>query len=252
MKLRLVTYNIHKGIGGVDRRYRLERIAAVLGAVAADVCLLQEVDEGVPRSRHERQVDVLGDFLGYPHRAYWPNHRLKVGHYGNALLSKFPLRDADNLSLTLPLHKVRSALHARLVLPDFERGIWIFNCHLGLAEAERRQQLRRVLHCIDAHGRGPATVRVRAGARPRVERVVVMGDLNDVWRRLGPTVLEPAGFRSVERPPLTFPAFRPLRPLDRVFVRGPVGIEECFRVSQPTARRASDHLPLVADLRVHH
>jgi endonuclease/exonuclease/phosphatase family metal-dependent hydrolase len=248
MKLRLVTYNIHKGIGGVDRRYRLERIATVLGAVGADVCLLQEVDEGVPRSRHERQVDVLGDALGYPHRAYWPNHRLKIGHYGNALLSKFPLRDADNLSLTLPLHKVRSALHARLVLPDYERGLWLFNCHLGLAEQERRQQLRRVLHCIDERGRA----RTPAQTRPRAERVVLMGDLNDVWRRLGPTVLEPAGFRSVERPPLTFPAFRPLRPLDRVFVRGPVGIEECFRVTHATARHASDHLPLVADLRVHH
>jgi endonuclease/exonuclease/phosphatase family metal-dependent hydrolase len=243
MKLRLVTYNIHKGIGGVDRRYRLERISAVLGAIDADVCLLQEVDEGVPRSRHDRQVDVLGEALGYPHRAFWPNHRLKVGHYGNALLSRFPLRGAGNLSLTLPLHKVRSALHARVVLPDLERGLWLFNCHLGLAEAERRQQLRRVLHWIDEHG--------RAGTSHRAERVVVMGDLNDVWRRLGPKVLEPAGFRTVERPPLTFPAFRPLRPLDRVFVRGPVGIDQCFRFAHATAREASDHLPLVAELRVH-
>jgi endonuclease/exonuclease/phosphatase family metal-dependent hydrolase len=244
MKLRLVTYNIHKGIGGVDRRYRIERISGVLGAIGADVCLLQEVDEGVPRSRHDRQVDQLGDALGYPHRAFWPNHRLKVGHYGNAVLSRFPLRGAANLSLTLPLHKVRSALHARLVLPDFDGGLWLFNCHLGLAEQERRQQLRRILHWIDLHA--------HAAARRRADRVVVMGDLNDVWRRLGPAVLEPAGFRTVEHPPLTFPAFRPLRPLDRVFVRGPVGIEQCFRFTQANARHASDHLPLVAELRVHH
>jgi len=243
MKLRLVTYNIHKGIGGVDRRYRIERIAAVLGAIDAEVCLLQEVDEGARRSRFERQVDVLGDALGYAHRAFWPNHRLKVGHYGNALLSRIPLRGAQNLSLTLPLHKSRSALHARLEIPQLPHGLWLFNCHLGLAEAERRQQLRRVVHAIE-HRRG-------SGGGRRDESVVVMGDLNDVWGQLGPKVLEPAGFRGVAKPPLTFPAFRPVRPLDRVFVRGRVAIEHCFRFAHDVARQASDHLPLVVDLRVH-
>jgi endonuclease/exonuclease/phosphatase family metal-dependent hydrolase len=243
MKLRLVTYNIHKGIGGVDRRYRIERIAMVLGAVDADACLLQEVDEGAPRSRFERQVDVLGDALGYAHRAYWPNHRLKVGHYGNALLSRIPLRAAQNLSLTLPLHKVRSALHARLAIPELPNGLWLFNCHLGLAEAERRQQLRRVLHAIELRRGGN-------GAR-RDETIVVMGDLNDVWGQLGPKVLQPAGFRGVVDPPLTFPAIRPLRPLDRVFVRGRVAIDRCFRLTHAVARQASDHLPLVVELRLH-
>lgn len=238
MKLRLASYNIHKGIGGVDRRYRLERIVAVLQQVDADVCLLQEVDEGARRSRGERQVDVLGDALGYAHRAYFPNHRLRVGHYGNALLSRIPLRAAGNLSLTLPLHKVRSALHARLVVAGLPHGLWLFNCHLGLAEAERRQQLRRVLRFVDEHHGSD-------------ESVVVMGDLNDVWHRLGKVVMEPAGFRTVARPPLTFPAIRPLRPLDRIFVRGRLAIERCHRHAFAPARHASDHLPLVAELRVH-
>jgi endonuclease/exonuclease/phosphatase family metal-dependent hydrolase len=78
-----------------------------------------------------------------------------------------------------------------------------------------------------------------------------MGDFNDVWNRLGPTVMAPAGFRGDARPPPTFPAFRPLRPLDRVFVRGRVAIEQCWRCVHAVARSASDHLPLVADLRVH-
>jgi endonuclease/exonuclease/phosphatase family metal-dependent hydrolase len=80
--------------------------------------------------------------------------------------------------------------------------------------------------------------------------VVVMGDLNDVWRGLGPAVMEPAGFRDVERPPLTFPAIQPLRPLDRVFVRGRVSVLRCERLDGPIARQASDHLPLMAELRV--
>ena len=235
--LRLVSYNIHKGIGGLDRLCRLERVAEVLAKIDADVCLLQEVDEGARRSHGVRQVDALGDALGLEHRAYFPNHRLKVGHYGNALLSRFPLRAAENLSLTLPLHKQRSALHARIALAGLDHSLWLFNVHLGLAEAERRTQLARLLRRIDE----------QHGSR---ESVVVMGDFNDVWNRLGPAIMLPAGFRSVERPPLTFPAFRPLRPLDRIFVRGRLRLVRCERADSPLARRASDHLPLVAELAI--
>jgi endonuclease/exonuclease/phosphatase family metal-dependent hydrolase len=235
--LRFVTYNVHKGIGGIDRRCRLDRTAEVLRSAEPDICLLQEVDEGCARSRFERQVDVLGDALGMPHRAYAPNHRLTEGHYGNAILSKVPFRSSHNLSLTLPLHKKRSALHARFLVEGVRHGLWVFNCHLGLAEAERRQQLRRILRFIDEHH----------GSQ---ETVVVMGDFNDVWNTLGPTVLMPAGFRSVVPPPLTFPAIRPLRPLDRVFVRGRIQITQCDRIDGPIARQASDHLPVAAELRV--
>ena len=49
-----------------------------------DIVLLQEVDEGVPRSRHDRQVDLFGDALQLPHRAFHSNVRLRAGHYGNA------------------------------------------------------------------------------------------------------------------------------------------------------------------------
>lgn len=235
MRVRLASWNIHKGIGGIDRSYRPERIIEQLRALDADIVLLQEVDDGARRSRYDRQVDLIGDALRLKHRAWWPNHRLKVGSYGNALLSRLPFRGAHNLSLTLPLHKKRSALHARFAADHLSHGLWIFNCHLGLAEAERRQQLRRLLRLIDEH-------------HGSEEHVVIAGDLNDVWQQLGPTVLHPAGFRSLPRPPLTFPAIRPLRPLDRVFVRGAIDISRCERVEGLLARTASDHRPIYAEL----
>ncbi|MBL8840586.1 MAG: endonuclease/exonuclease/phosphatase family protein [Planctomycetes bacterium] len=235
MRVRLASWNIHKGIGGVDRRYLPERIIEQLRALDADIVLLQEVDDGARRSRFDRQVDLLGDALRLPHRAWWPNHHLNVGRYGNALLSRLPFREPFNLSLTLPLHKKRAALHARFAVDHLPHGLWIFNCHLGLAEAERRQQLRRILRHIDEH-------------HGSEEHVVIAGDLNDVWQQLGPAVLHPAGFRSVPRPPLTFPAFKPLRPLDRVFVRGSIGIARCERVEGLLARTASDHRPLYVEL----
>jgi endonuclease/exonuclease/phosphatase family metal-dependent hydrolase len=236
--IRVLTYNIHKGIGGLDRRYRLERVIGVIAACDADLVFLQEVDEDVPRSRRDRQVDMLGDALGYEHRAYFPNVELKRGRYGNALLSRVPFDHAENIDLTIPLKKRRGALHARVSLDvhGARSRVWLFNVHLGLAEFERRWQLRRLLDWQRHHH------------PPGEAAIVLAGDLNDVWGRLGPVVLEPAGFRGSRRGVPTFPAVRPVRPLDRVFVSGPIEIAASQSVRHGRARLASDHLPLVADL----
>lgn len=238
--LRLVTYNIHKGIGGVDRKYRPERIVDVLNHCRPDLVLLQEVDEGVPRSRHHRQVDLLGEALGLHHRCFYPNVRLRRGHYGNALLSRFPLDHTENIDLTIPPKKRRGALHARLTIENghVHQRIWLFNAHLGLAELERRAQLRRVLRWLDHHRLHHDT------------GIVLAGDFNDVWSRLGPRVLQPAGYRNPRPALATFPAVRPLRPLDRIFVRGPLEIVRSYRGRMKIARQASDHLPLISILRL--
>ena len=238
--LRLVTYNIHKGIGGLDRRYRPERIIEVLEHCEADVILLQEVDEGVPRSRGDRQVDLLGEALGFPYRSFFPNVQLRRGHYGNALLSKYRIDHDENIDLTIPLKKRRAALHARLNVPTDAEGdharLWVFNVHLGLAEFERRMQLRRLLKWTHQHRLAHNIVSV------------IGGDFNDVWGRLGKNVLEPEEYSGSAKRILTFPAARPLRPLDRVYVHGPAAITHSYRSRQKLASQASDHLPLVAEI----
>ncbi len=236
-RLRVVTYNIHKGIGGVDRLYRVERVVEVLRPLAPDFCLLQEVDEGVPRSRRERQVDAIGDGLGLCHRLFGPNVRLREGHYGNAILSRFPLDHHENVDLTIAPKKRRSALHARLSIEHGRRRtrLWLFAVHLGLSGLERRAQLRYLLEWIRAH-------------HPAEETAVVLGgDFNDVFDRLGPLFLVPAGYRTTTRTLLTFPARRPLRPLDKLFLRGPIESSRFHRVDSDLARQASDHLPIVCD-----
>ena len=107
--MRLLTWNIHKGIGGLDRRYAPRRIAAVIRHYDPDVVVLQEVDQGVPRSRLDRQLHLLGDELGYEHRAWGPNVTLKRGVYGNGTLSRFPIARSVNIDLTFPLKKARGA-----------------------------------------------------------------------------------------------------------------------------------------------
>ena len=240
MRLRLITYNIHKGIGGVDRRYRPERIVETLLTYGPDVVLLQEVDDGVPRSRRDRQVDLLGDALGLRHRAFQPNVELRTGLYGNAILSRFPLADVEHVDLSIPLKKRRRALlaHCRVPVNGHTRRLLISNLHLGLAGFERKIQLRRLLKSdtvAHTHHHTPA---------------IAAGDFNDVYGTLGKRLLEPAGFEPAGRRVRTFPAALPLRALDRIYFRGDLRLVRCFAARSGVARQASDHLPIIADFEV--
>jgi len=241
VKARVLSYNIHKGIGGLDRRYRPDRIAQVIAHYEPDIVLLQEVDDGVRRSRGHRQVDLIGDLVGLDHRTWFPNVALRRGgHYGNAILSRFHLTETRNVDLTVGRRKRRGVLHARfrvrLKSGRRQRTLHVFNLHLGLAASERDQQLERFLAShpfAGLHRRTP---------------IIVGGDFNDVWGTLGGRFLEPRGFRGVESPLRTFPAFAPARALDSIYVRGDVQLRHLFRSRLSVARRASDHLPLVADI----
>jgi len=237
MRFRIITYNIHKGIGGVDRRYRPERISETLLHYQPDIVLLQEVDDGVPRSRGHRQVDLLGDALELQHRAYQRNVGLRRGHYGNAMLSRYPLYDMRNIELKLPLKKRRRAqvAHCRLSINQHSRTLLIINTHLGLAGFERQIQLRRILASevfVHAHHRTP---------------LVFAGDFNDIWGTLGAKLLEPSGLKPACGRLNTFPAALPMRSLDRIYYRGDLTLDHCFAARLQLAREASDHLPLIAD-----
>ncbi|MEQ8846294.1 endonuclease/exonuclease/phosphatase family protein [Botrimarina sp.] len=240
MLIRVLTYNIHKAIGGVDRRYRLGRVAEVIGHYDPHIALLQEVDEGVPRSRGDAQFELLSRELGYAHGAYQKNVRLRRGAYGNAVLSRLPLEHAEDFDLTVRPKKRRRAQIVRLALSDagHRRTLVVANLHLGLAGFERRIQLRRLLH-------DSPLSRVR-----RDTPCLVGGDFNDVWASIGARIMRPAGFESATGLVRTFPARAPLRPLDHVYFRGPCSADHAYAGRIALAREASDHLPLVAELRI--
>ena len=241
MQFRVMTYNIHKGLGGVDRRYRLARIIDTLAFYQPDIALLQEVADGIPRSGHHQQVDVLGETLGFQHRAYQPNVTLRKGEHGNAILSRFPLSDIHDIDLTIPLKKRRRSLAARchLSIGTHAFPLFVYNFHLGLASFERKIQIRKFLT--------DTTFQKLKKTAP----VIAAGDFNDLWGTLGKQLLEPAGFRTASGLSRTFPAFRPVRPLDHVFFRGNLTLHRCFPSRTQLAKRASDHLPIIADFEIH-
>ncbi len=244
MRLRVVSYNIHRAIG-VDRRFRPERVIRILSAYDADLVLLQEVDEGVPRSRELNLGRELAEALGYPHVAIGHNVTLRKGRYGNATLSRHPILRERNIDLTIGFRKRRGCQHTRVLVRGpggRRRRLEVFNLHLGLSARERQQQVS-----ILSRSRELA-------ALPTEVPCLVGGDFND-WRML----LEPAfqdelHFRSAtERPHLltgalrTFPSFFPQGALDRIYYRGRLRLQGGRRCRLALSRVASDHLPVIAD-----
>lgn len=228
----LASYNIHRGVG-LDRRHDLDRIADVVAEIAPDVIGLQEVIRE-PGRAHADQAGYLAARLGME-VVMGVTRAHGGGTYGNALLTRLAIRGVATFDLSRHGRERRGAL--RVDLEADGALLHVFNCHLGLGLRERREQL----------GLLGAFIRQSSGlAGPRV----LMGDFNE-WHR-GPITRElRAEFLSpMRRLRRTHPAVFPLFRLDRIYWdRALEG--ETFRPHRSRlSRLASDHLPVVARLRL--
>jgi endonuclease/exonuclease/phosphatase family metal-dependent hydrolase len=257
MKIRVATYNIHKGVSAIRRRSRLHELRLALHHLDADVVFLQEVQEHSPQhSSHGRPPGAPGalDFLassGYAHLAYGANAVYPHGHHGNAILSRLPIARHENHDVSDHALEHRGVLHA--VVRDEAGGpeMHLLCTHFGLARRSRERQAQWLCEFI---GR----------VVPPDALLLVAGDFND-WqhavdghmRRIGLVEafdavprrhwLEPfiPGGRSTGLA-RTFPSFAPWLSLDRIYLRGLRPVRA--RVLQGSFwRRCSDHAPLVAE-----
>ncbi len=233
--MRLLSYNIHKGIGGRDRRYDLERVCRVIEEENPDIVCLQEVTAHARRTRFHDQPRLLAEQFNAHTFCFQMNVHYRAGGYGNLLLSRWPLRDRHHVSLRRSWRKPRGAQLAIIATPEGE--FHLAHWHLGLAEKERHWQVDHLL-------RHPLFR--RAAHLP----TLIVGDFNDWRNRLARGPFAAHEFEEATRPPSrfrSFPAFMPILALDKAFYRGGITIREVRVVRTPLAHRASDHLPLVVD-----
>jgi endonuclease/exonuclease/phosphatase family metal-dependent hydrolase len=224
MRVRIATYNIH-GAVGTDGRCDPARIAAVLAELDADVVALQEVHAGAAG------VDLLAHLraaLGVE-TVSGPTLLRADAEYGNALISRHPVRGVSRIDLSVGRREPRGALDTLL---DAGAGLRVLATHLGLWPGERRRQVKRLLQALDD---GPALP------------TVLLGDLNE-WYLWGRTLRWLHAEFERSPAPATFPAPRPFLALDRLWARPRRMLEHVAVHASPLARRASDHLPLVATL----
>ncbi len=233
--MRLLSYNIHKGIGASDRRYRLERIIHVIRHEQPDLVCLQEVTQHARRTRHDDQPRILADHFEPAGHMFQMNVHYRIGGYGNLLLSRWPLLSAHHVSLRLRKRKPRGAQVAVIQTPEGQLNLT--NWHLGLREEERHWQVN---HFLEHH-------HFRLGDHLPT---LITGDYNDWRNTLAGGPFADHGFHQVTAPPTkfrSFPSFMTVMSLDKAFVRGGIVIDRVHIVRSKLTRRASDHLPLVID-----
>ncbi|MFP2961463.1 endonuclease/exonuclease/phosphatase family protein [Myxococcus sp. 1LA] len=233
MELRLVSYNIHSGIG-TDGHFDLGRVGEVLREVNADIVALQEVGDFRAVTPREDQPEHLADMLGL-HMAFGPNVVRNGRRYGNAILSRLPILKSKNYDLSVGRREPRGALRCDLDLGDGLQ-LHVFSLHLGLRLGERRKQEALLL----------SSDILRDAARKAP--LVVCGDFNYWGNGPVPSLVRQAihdAALELAAPARTYPTRLPLLRLDRIFVDAGVRPLSIHPHRTALSRVASDHLPLV-------
>ena len=235
-RIRIATYNIHKCVG-IDRRFSPDRIAEVLQEVDADVVALQEVLCHRTADKRDHQAEFIAEELGSDF-FLGENRRIKGGLYGNAVLSKLPVRHAQNFDISINKREPRGCLLTEIALGGRE-NLQFFNVHLGTSFFERRLQVHKLLHAhVLEHTKF-------AGKR------IVAGDFNE-WTKGLTTRLFKTKFQCVDAKThlgkaRTFPGILPVFHLDHIYFDSNFRLANAFLHKSRTALIASDHLPIVAE-----
>jgi endonuclease/exonuclease/phosphatase family metal-dependent hydrolase len=260
MKLRIATYNIHKGVTSFGGRPRIHALKLALTKLNADILFLQEVQGrddqiALKHAAHwpsQPQYDYLA---GDSHQAvYGMNAVYDHGHHGNALLSRFPIASSSNQDVSDHAYESRGILHCVIELPHTQ--IHCYVVHLGLFGGSRKRQAAALIEAV------------RSSAPPGAP-VIIAGDFNDWGNHLGDLLrlrLDVAevfdqrvarGMFSYLRkltgraprliPARTFPAALPVLSLDRIYLRG-LSVESAEVLHGVLWARLSDHAPVVAIL----
>lgn len=264
-RLRVATYNIHKGVRGIGPRKRLEihNLERGVATLQADVVMLQEVrlfhHRDARRFAHGPQAwpsQGQAEFLapaGF-HCVYRTNAVTRHGEHGNALLCRWPVGDVGHHDVSDHRFEQRGLLHVPFAWEDTTLHAVV--AHFGLIHASRLRQAEQVLALIEREV-------------PPDEPVIVGGDFNDWGEKLDAVFQRQGLLRAREHGPVsgqllsagdagpsdstqhigraaTFPSRVPVLALDRFYTRG----LRCTSLQVPRGlswARLSDHLPLVAE-----
>ncbi len=228
-ELRVATYNVHRWTG-LNGRSRPDpaRAGFVISELDADLISLQEV---LRPSRGDDPLEALAEALGL-HVAFAVTRVHKRGKIGNAILSRWPFAGVSMLDLSFSRIEKRLAVAAQL--RDEQGEVDVVATHLALADRTRQRQVRSLLE------------------HPRLVHTptLLMGDMN-AWRKCKATreLDEALTEHHNTAWPASFPSASPMLALDRIYARG-LELIELEAHDSRAARRASDHLPVVARVKL--
>ena len=242
-KIRVLTYNIHKGYCSGNRRFVLQAMRERIAETGADIVFLQEIHGTISKSRRKRRrfsypdqphFEYLADEC-WPHYAYGRNAIYRKGDHGNAIMSQFPFVQWENIDISFFPRSSRSILHGVIHIASLKTRLHVMCVHLGLLERERAAQLEMLTERIGEHV-------------PDDEPMIIAGDFNDWRMRAEQHLHKDLNLNELfvtmrGRHARTFPVWAPVLPVDRIYFRGLEPVD-CSRKSRGHWRDLSDHAAL--------
>ena len=234
--LRVMTYNIHHG-EGLDKRVDLQRIADLIKREQADIVALQEVDKGVQRTARRDLPAELAALTGLA-CVFSNNYHFQGGEYGNAVLTRFPIKRWTNA-------------HYKMLRPGEQRGILQV-----VLDVHGRELVFMATH-IDYRGDDSERLLSAAEIKELIEQyrgrpMILCGDFNDTpTSRTHQQIAEnftDAWAAVGTGDGFTIPAEKPRKRIDYIWL-GKGSSLTPLKVWVPESA-ASDHLPVVAELRL--
>lgn len=229
LPLRIATWNIHYGIGN-DGKFDLDRICSTIKKLDADIIGLQEV--GWHRDSHNQgdHFSIIQDQTGYDVIKGLVRDPLR-SHFGNAILTRLKIKSKNWIDLKIPCHAPRAAVVAKMQYNG--DTIRAMVTHLGLLPWERHIQAKRLT------------------AEYQNEKIptILMGDFN-IWQKQTLTSQSLANHFPKQIYGATYPAQKPIAPLDRIYLSPEIHLLDDHVHKDNLARQSSDHLPLVAQVKI--
>lgn len=251
MRLKILSYNIHKGFDWKNKNYFLQEMKDFIRSSHADIVFLQEVVGKNEKYKGKGLVDSQFEFLAdeiWPHFSYGHNAVYDHGHHGNLILSKFPIEEFENIDLSTNKWEKRGLLVCKIKLPDTSY-LYAACSHLNLLHGGRLLQYQKIKKeiqaCLGKEGEDKFPF-------------IIAGDFNDWNKKCAHVFEDDLQMKEVHKAiygnfAKTFPSALPFLSLDRIYVKNAhVASVEILgpKKAHNVLNHLSDHLPLYCEVEI--
>ena len=232
--MKIMSFNTQHCLNYIKRTIDFDIMAKTILDCDADIVGLNEMRGAGQVPEFTAQVEMLSELTGMKYFYFAKAIDVsKKGPYGNAILSKIPIINAENIPIPDPDHKICGKYYeTRCILrAELEGGLVVVVTHFGLQPDEQKNAVKAVLDTVCE------------------KRCILMGDFNVTPEN---TVLDPIRdimkdtAEAFDMPKLSYPSDNPRRKIDYIFVSHDIEVES----ADIPHIIASDHLPHIANVKI--
>lgn len=237
-KIKVMTFNIQHCLDYQNDKIDVDLFINSIKEINPDICGLNEVRGEGPIDGYTDQTNALGDGLGYNRYFAKAIDVQGTSPYGNAFVTKFPVKSAETVAVPDPIFKYEIGKYeSRCVLKAVAdvggKDLLVLVCHMGLALGERKNAVKEICKIVDSTDM-PLILMGDFNALPDAD------ELKPLFERLNDT-----DSLAEESGKFTFPSYRPNIKIDYIFYRN----LKCTGV-KTVQKVISDHYPIVAEFEV--